>query len=85
VVCCTAVLVVLDLEVDETNAREINEDLLYQLNFGVLGVFTSEALVKLCAEGLAPLTYFNSNWNCFDFTVISYTATNVHLEYGLSA
>jgi hypothetical protein len=81
VVCCTAVFVVLDLEVDENNARQVNEDLLYHLNLGVLGVFTFEALIKLCAEGLAPLTYFNNNWYCFDFTVNLYSEMNKQHEF----
>jgi len=36
----------------------------------ILWIFFSEVLIKLVAEEMEPLNYFNSGWNCFDFFVV---------------
>jgi len=36
----------------------------------ILIVFTVEVVVKICAEAFAPLHYFASGWNRFDFLIV---------------
>ncbi len=33
-------------------------------------IFTAEAGVKIVAQGMTPLKYFNDSWNCLDFFVV---------------
>jgi hypothetical protein len=41
------------------------------LDEGILAIFLIDVVVKLVAEGLAPLHYFSDSWNCFDFTIVA--------------
>jgi len=36
----------------------------------ILYVFVLEMVVKIVAEGTAPIKYFKDSWNCFDFIVV---------------
>ena len=40
------------------------------MNIAALIIFTFESLTKIVAEGLHPLLYFKSKWNCFDFLIV---------------
>jgi voltage-gated sodium channel len=40
------------------------------VEWGITAIFVAEALVKIAAELLEPLNYFNDPWNCFDFAIV---------------
>ena len=39
-------------------------------NIFCLVLFTFEIIVKILAKDMKPLTFFENNWNCFDFVVV---------------
>ena len=43
---------------------------LFLIDYTIRIIFTAECLFKIVAEELQPWTYFESNWNVFDFIVV---------------
>eukprot|EP00603_Paraphysomonas_imperforata_P000240 CAMPEP_0114448824 /NCGR_PEP_ID=MMETSP0103-20121206/20536_1 /TAXON_ID=37642 ORGANISM="Paraphysomonas imperforata, Strain PA2" /NCGR_SAMPLE_ID=MMETSP0103 /ASSEMBLY_ACC=CAM_ASM_000201 /LENGTH=1026 /DNA_ID=CAMNT_0001620875 /DNA_START=201 /DNA_END=3281 /DNA_ORIENTATION=+ len=43
---------------------------LYLIDYTIRIIFTAECVFKIIAEELQPWTYFESNWNVFDFVVV---------------
>jgi voltage-gated sodium channel len=41
-----------------------------KLDYFIIGVFSGEALTKICAEGMHPHRYFKDPWNRFDFFIV---------------
>lgn len=40
------------------------------LDVVILAAFTADCVLKIIAEELHPLRYFNDSWNCFDFIIV---------------
>jgi len=71
----TLAILVASVNVGATTDRRVQNNPTLLNNFnksdtGVLIIFSLEIVLKLIGEGFSPLSYFNDNWNKFDFIIV---------------
>ena len=69
----TFVIIVAGVQVGMNTDARMSVDLemeLYWVDYVIRIIFTVECVLKIIAEELQPWTYFESNWNVFDFVVV---------------
>jgi voltage-gated sodium channel len=80
-------IIIASVQIGLTTDVELSKQydfVLLPLDYIILSFFTLEIFVKVVAEGLSPWTYFNSNWNKFDFFIVatSYVSNSADLATG---
>lgn len=70
VILTASVNVGLQTEKRIVDNHEVAVDVLEMVDIVILVIFTAEVVLKLIAEGLHPLHYFNDSWNVFDFIIV---------------
>lgn len=64
-----AAAVIVGLETDRSLMARYGE-LIYALDWTVLGIFIVEAILKIARHGRHGYRYFKDPWNVFDFTIV---------------
>ena len=72
----TLAILVASVNVGATTDKRVQDNPTLLDNFnksdtGVLIIFAFEIILKLIGEGFSPLSFFNDNWNKFDFLIVA--------------